>query len=43
MTRLQADLLLLFTAAIWGLAFVAQKSAMGSLGPFSFMGVRSAL
>jgi len=43
MTRLQADLLLLFTAAIWGLAFVAQKSAMGSLGPLSFMGVRSAL
>ena len=43
MTRLPAALLLLNTAAIWGLAVVAQKSAMASLGPLSFMGVRSAM
>jgi len=42
-SRLQADLLLLFTAAIWGLAFVAQKSGMAGLGPFGFVGVRFAL
>src|SRR3569623_1368661 len=40
MTRLQADLLLLLTAAVWGLAFVAQKSGMAGLGPFGFVGLR---
>ena len=39
-SRLQADLLLLLTAAIWGLAFVAQKSGMAGLGPFGFVGLR---
>ncbi len=39
-SRLQADLLLLGTAAIWGLAFVAQKSGMAGLGPFGFVGLR---
>ena len=43
MTRLQADGLLLLTAAIWGLAFVAQKSGMVGLGPLGFIGIRSAL
>lgn len=42
MTRLQADGLLLLTAAIWGLAFVAQKSGMVGLGPLGFIGIRSA-
>lgn len=42
-SRLQADLLLLLTAAIWGLAFVAQKSGMAGLGPFGFVGLRFAL
>jgi drug/metabolite transporter (DMT)-like permease len=39
-SRLEADLLLLLTAAIWGLAFVAQKSGMAGLGPFGFVGLR---
>lgn len=39
-SRLQADLVLLLTAAIWGLAFVAQKSGMAGLGPFGFVGLR---
>ncbi len=41
MTRLQADLLLLFAAAIWGFAFVFQKTAMASVGPFAFIAARS--
>lgn len=40
MNRLRADLLLLAAAAIWGLAFVFQKTAMASLGPFAFMAAR---
>lgn len=43
MTRLQADSLLLLTAIIWGTAFVAQKTGMDGLGPFSFVGLRFAL
>lgn len=43
MTRLRADLCLLLVAAIWGLAFVAQKSAMDHVGPFGFTGVRFVL
>ncbi|WP_443750821.1 DMT family transporter [Asticcacaulis solisilvae] len=39
-SRLQADLLLLLTAAIWGLAFVAQKSGLDGMGPFGFVGAR---
>ncbi len=42
LTRLQADGLLLLTAAIWGLAFVAQKSGMHGLSPLGFIGIRSA-
>jgi drug/metabolite transporter (DMT)-like permease len=37
---LGADLLLLLTAAIWGLGFVAQRSGMEYIGPFGFNGVR---
>lgn len=40
MTRLRADLILLLVAAIWGFAFVAQKSAMDHMGPFGYSGVR---
>jgi drug/metabolite transporter (DMT)-like permease len=35
-----ADILLFLTAAIWGFAFVAQKSGMEFLGPFTFNGIR---
>jgi drug/metabolite transporter (DMT)-like permease len=43
MSRLQADLLLLMTAAIWGLAFVFQKTAMADIGPLTFIAARSML
>lgn len=41
MTRLQADLLLLLVAAIWGLGFVFQKTAMEAIGPMTFIAARS--
>jgi drug/metabolite transporter (DMT)-like permease len=41
MSRLQADLLLLLAAAIWGFAFVFQKTAMEDVGPFTFIAARS--
>lgn len=40
MTRLQADLLLILVAVIWGSAFVAQNLGMASVGPFAFTGAR---
>jgi drug/metabolite transporter (DMT)-like permease len=40
MTRLQANLVLLLTAAIWGAAFVSQNLAMQSIGPYWFVGLR---
>jgi len=40
---LRADLLLLLTAAIWGFGFVAQRSGMEHVGPFTFNGVRFVL
>jgi drug/metabolite transporter (DMT)-like permease len=40
---LQSDVLLLITAAIWGLAFVAQRVGMDHVGPFTYNGVRFAL
>ncbi len=43
MTRLQADLLVLFAALIWGVAFYFQKTAMLDIGPFLFVSLRSAL
>ncbi len=39
--KLRANLLLLLTAFIWGMAFVAQSHGMESCGPFLFNGVRS--
>ena len=35
--------LLLLTALIWGVAFVAQKDGMNYIGPFTYNGVRSIL
>jgi drug/metabolite transporter (DMT)-like permease len=40
MSRLQADLLLLLVAVIWGSAFVAQNLGMASVGPYTFTGAR---
>lgn len=39
----QSNLILLLTAAIWGLAFVAQRVGAQYIGPFTFNGVRFAL
>jgi drug/metabolite transporter (DMT)-like permease len=41
MSRLKADLLILIAAAIWGLAFVFQKTAMGAVGPYTFIAARA--
>lgn len=38
---LRANLLLLLTAFIWGIAFVAQDVAMDSMGPFTFNAART--
>lgn len=35
-----ANLLLLFAGAIWGMGFIAQHTAMQSMGPLSFVGLR---
>ncbi len=43
MRRFVADFLLLFAAAVWGLAFYFQKSAMNEIGPFLFIAARSLL
>lgn len=43
MSVLKSNLLLLFAAAIWGFAFVAQRVGMEYVGPFAFNGVRFAL
>jgi drug/metabolite transporter (DMT)-like permease len=40
MSRIQADLLLLITAVIWGTAFIAQKTGMEGIGPLTFVGSR---
>jgi drug/metabolite transporter (DMT)-like permease len=40
MSRLRADCCLLLTAVIWGFAFIAQKTAMHGIGPFTFLGSR---
>ncbi len=42
-TQLKANILLLLTAAIWGLAFVAQKVGAEYVGAFTFNGIRFAL
>jgi drug/metabolite transporter (DMT)-like permease len=43
MTRLQADFLLLFAAALWGISFYFQKEAMTHIGAWTFIGCRAAL
>ncbi len=40
MTRIQADLVLLMVALIWGAAFVAQKDAMDHVGAYTFVAAR---
>ena len=40
MSRLQANCLLLIAGAIWGMGFVAQQTAMDSIGPFLFIAIR---
>lgn len=42
-SAIKADILLLVTALIWGLAFVAQRVGMEHVGPLTFNGVRFAL
>src|SRR3989339_370797 len=42
-TALKSDFILLVVAAIWGLAFVAQRIGMDHVGPFTFNGVRFVL
>ena len=39
----KSDFILLLTASIWGLAFVAQRMGMDHVGPFTFNGLRFAL
>ncbi len=40
MTRVQANLLLLLAGAIWGAGFIAQSTAMETLGPIWFIALR---
>ncbi|MBU1305406.1 MAG: DMT family transporter [Alphaproteobacteria bacterium] len=40
MSRTAATLMLLACTMLWGLAFIAQKSAMDSMGPLTFSGLR---
>ncbi len=40
MSRLQADIALLFAAAVWGVAFLFQKSAMDHIDPLAFIAAR---
>jgi drug/metabolite transporter (DMT)-like permease len=40
---MKSNILLLITAMIWGFAFVAQRSGMEYLGPFTFNAIRFAL
>ena len=43
MSRFSADLILLFAAGIWGLAFYFQKAAMSEIGPFLFIAARASI
>ena len=40
---MKSNILLIITAMIWGFAFVAQRSGMEHLGPFTFNAIRFAL
>lgn len=42
-THTKANFILLLTAFIWGLAFVAQRAGMEHIGPFAFNAIRFAL
>jgi drug/metabolite transporter (DMT)-like permease len=42
-TRIQANLFLLLSGAIWGAGFVAQSTAMDAIGPMWFVGLRFAI
>ncbi len=42
-TQYKARFVLLLTAVIWGLAFVAQRAGMADIGPFAYNGLRFAL
>jgi len=41
--KLRSDLILFLAAIIWGFAFVAQRTGMNYVGPFTYNGVRFAL
>lgn len=41
--QIRSSLILLLTAIIWGVAFVAQSVGMDYVGPFTFNGVRSVI
>lgn len=43
MRRIHADLLMVLIAAIWGLAFIFQKSAMSVVAPLVFVACRTAV
>lgn len=43
MNRNRANALLLLAGAIWGMGFVAQSTAMASIGPLLFVGLRFAV
>jgi len=43
MKKTSGSLLLLLTALIWGTAFVAQRTGMDHVGPFTFLAARSLL
>jgi drug/metabolite transporter (DMT)-like permease len=43
MRRLHADLILIFAAVIWGVAFIFQKTAMDHVGPLTFIAARGAV
>jgi drug/metabolite transporter (DMT)-like permease len=43
MKRWHANILLLLAGAIWGMGFVAQASAMDSIGPYLFIALRFAV
>ncbi|PCI05727.1 MAG: EamA family transporter [Hyphomicrobiales bacterium] len=40
MSRTTANLLLLFAGAVWGMGFVAQRTAMDDIGPMAFIALR---
>jgi drug/metabolite transporter (DMT)-like permease len=39
-SRIQAELIMVFVAFIWGATFVVVKNALADIGPFIFLGIR---